>query len=293
MKRKDIQHIKMISLLLWLSCYLISSCTKEITPLNKSDGSNGLGGEISYFNASEHILSQIKFSLTSAGTPGKSYVLIDHTADSVLNNVKLLGKDYPFFEFEHAITAPFTYYNNSLAQPWVIYQRLSADNHQIVLMDTSRHSMIKTNVKLETGKPLTVYFADSLGVFRTRIRRDTPIRNNANIGLQIGQLSPDAGPVYFTIDDKTPPGFPREMKYGDFTSFVGVANPLPDTLRINCYKVGDNTIPIARGFLPTEPGYSYSIILKGYMNGAAYLDNKNSMSITIPSNLQLFITKTH
>lgn len=278
--------------IIWMSC-LLSGCKKEVSPADKQNGPEGLGGQISFYNASEHLSSQLSFGEMGNTHYGRCFVLLDQPADSMLNDNQLLKLDYTGFNPDNRDIAPSTGFNNTLLQPWVIYRRLNPGSHQVFLMDSTRHTLIKRQVDIETGRPATVYFADKMGEFYSWVRKDVPLRDNSKIGLQVAHFGPDAGKVFFTIDNITPPGFPAEMQFGDISSYIPYENPRPDTLRLKFYKVGDKETVIARTFVLTEPGYSYSVVLKGYQNEVNYEDKRSHNPVHIVPNLHLFITKTH
>ena len=222
--------------------------------------------QVNFINASAQLFGDLSYN-------GKAYILTDRK-DTTYQSVFL-----PYFSRDNKFQYPSTAYNASLTQSWITYLNLAPGTHQFILVDTSHYLRVKDNINLKINAPVSIYYTDSLGYFKSFIFQDQLINEPANVRLRFLDFSPDAGNVFFTIDEKpaSSRGFIKSLKYGGVTSFVSYPNPKTDTLRINFYQATDSTTIIARTFLQAEPGHSYTLALTGYYSPfVSYPDPKNS-----------------
>ena len=264
MSKKNIHHTLWISMLIVINVGFLSSCKKEALP-----DTVGNDGQISFFNVSAQLSNDVGYS-------GNAYVLTDLT-DTIYKSGNLPGNNTPVFgqnEFQY----PSTIFNSTLRQPWVMYMRLKTGMHQFTLVDTGHYLRVRDKFAIAPNAPVSVYYTDSLGYFRSLILQDQLINKPGIVRLRFIDLSPDAGKVFFTINEKaaSSSGFVQSLKYGQSAPFVDYPNPRTDTLRINFYQAADSSTVVASAFLQAAPGRSYTLALNGYYNQSiSYPDPKN------------------
>jgi hypothetical protein len=242
---------------------------------------------ISFYNASEYLQNQIQNGY------GKSYLLID-TPDTTLRPdgtaQQLPGfvRDLWGYQFPN-----FFYYTRSV-QPWISYMRIAAGTHTVLLTDTGAHHPVAFNrIKTTPDIPLSVYYADSAFQFRSWILPDTAAVPGNAIGIRVLDLSPDAGPVFFTINGQyvNSAGFPDTLKYGRVSSFIPWANPVQDTLVIRFYQTADSSNALTTSLLYSTPGHAYNLLLRGYLTGGTWQDPFTGRSQSVQADLQTVITQ--
>lgn len=259
----------------------VASCSKSA---NLPDALAIPDSQVSFYNASEYLRTVLQ------GNNGRSQILIDsvnmtYRGDSMSYRpgFSSLGYMYQF---------PNELYNSNQAQPWIKYIRLYPGTHTISLTDTSgNYSLVATWAKLRTDAPTSVYFADSVGYFKSWIMADTVTRNDSAIHLRLLDLSPDAGKVFFTINGKKAAGIPDSLQYGKTTGFLPLPLPAPGRLLIKCYALGDSTTILASSFLNAAPGHAYNILLKGYKGNRWMRDPSNGKFVTFTPGLNISITQ--
>jgi hypothetical protein len=258
---------KTAGVLMVMLIILLAACKKDLQP--HSD--NTSDGQVAFINASAQLFSDLGFN-------GNAYILKDIT-DTTYKPVNLSSPDMPYLNKQYKYQYPSTNFNATLAQPWVNYLHTSTGAHQFILIDTAHYLRVKDEVDLKANTPVSIYYADSLGYFRSFILEDQLINEPGKVRLRFLNLSPDAGDVFFTINEKpaSSSGFINSFKYGSLTSFVSYPNIKRDTLRINFYRAGDSTTVVATTFLQADPGRSYTLALQGYYSQfVSYPDPKDS-----------------
>jgi hypothetical protein len=186
---------------------------------------------------------------------GNTYLLID--TSRVAGFTKTSQYMYPTTEF-----------NQSLSVPWIYYMHLHPGTHTFTLLDTGLTSRVTDHPALSANAPTSIFYTDSLGYFRSLILPDQYNTRDSTVNIRFINLSPDTGPVFFTIDEKpaSQQGFNAAYAYGQNSAFVDYPNPATDSLRINFYQSGDSVDVIARLFLLVDPGHAYTFALQGYIN---------------------------
>lgn len=239
---------------------------------------------ISFYNASEYLQNQLKISNGGASCN----ILID-TPDTTSRPDGSPTTSIPYFANDnyHLYQCP------NLSSPWISYIRIPSGLHSVVLSDTSKaqHPLAFNRITTVPGEPMTIYYADSLGRFRTWTLIDTVTVSDDNIGIRVMDFSPDAGSVFFTINNQPPAGFPDSLHYGQVSSFVRWPTPVADTLQLRFYNAGDSTDIVAIAFLDASPGHAYNLLLHGYQYAHNYPDPVTGQSLPFNPDMQAVITQ--
>ena len=243
---------------------LCHSCREQVTtPAGRSDDA-----QISFICASTQLMNINGYGISDG------VVLIDNT-DSAFPQVRPDISNQPFFSAADKFMYPFSEFNTTLTVPWIFYMHLYPGKHSFTLLDTGLLFRAVDQFQLPANAPVSIYYADSMGFFRSLVLQDQFTTNNSQVNLRFLDLSPDAGKIFFTIDEQPAAvqGFDSTYSYGQHSAFVNFPNPLSDTLRINFYQAGDSVDVIAREFLQADPGHAYTFALQGYYNtNPSYID---------------------
>ncbi|WP_212002043.1 DUF4397 domain-containing protein [Chitinophaga sp. HK235] len=253
---------------------LAAACRQQDNDLQPEDA------QIGFYNASEYIRLQLK------NNPKTNYLFVD-TKDTVPSDAipRFTGSDY-LNQF------PNKFYYVNHPQPWLSYIRVMPGSHQLILRDTSMsRTLVMDTVLSRHGEPMTVYFADDKGKFRTWKLSDQVNTKSDSTYLRVLNLSPDAGKVFLTINGKVPTGFPASLDYGDVTRFTGRAVSGPDTLRVRLYQQAAPDVDIISTTLLTTPGSAYNIVLSGSLNGQSFIDPATGRSLSYDARLKLALTQ--
>jgi len=257
---------------------ILAACRKNANEWSQPDS------QIGFFNASEYLQNQM------LNTHGRSYILID-TKDTTHSGST--ASVTPFFgNGENLFQFPNFFYYSLQPLPWISYMRMHPGTHTITLTDTGGvHPLITTGVTTAPGNPVTVYFADSLGYFRSWALTDAVKEMPGMVMLRALHLSPDAGNVFFTIGGQAVTGFPASMQYGQITSFVARPNPVADTLQIRFYKAGDSVNVLTSASLSVLPGHAYNLVLRGYLNNRSFKDPITGKYLNFYPDLKVMLTQ--
>lgn len=258
---------------------VITSCKKSEDPLRNTDAS------LSLYNASEYLQSAVN-------NGRRIQILIDSpgTSYSFHGDSAYYHPSFGSSPFQYQF--PNEFYNSTLSHPWIKYMRMYPGAHSISLMDNdSRRSLTITSAGLRTDVPTSVYFADSLGNFRSWVTIDTLTRIDSAIRLRVLDLSPDAGSVFFTIDGHPATGFPDSLQYGRITNFLPWHNAASGKLLIQFFNTTDSTTILAGSFLDAAPGHTYNILLRGYKKGQICNDPVSGRPLRFSPDLVVTITQ--
>lgn len=275
--RASVLKITFVALIIFLA-----ACKKEL----KTPAAESPDAKVAFISVSP----QLSNDLIPYGT---AYVLKDITDT---NATKQFLNTMPALNIGSKMQYPTTVSNTSLQQPWIEYLHLPSGPHLFTLVDTSHFLRVRDQVNFQADKPVSIYYADSLGHYRSFILPDDFTSNPGEVGLRFLNFSPDAGNVFFTIDEKpaSASGFVNSFKYGQITPFVNYPNPRADTLRVNFFQASDSTTVIASAFVQAAPGHAYTLALQGYLNGSAtYFDPKNHKLKTIQASLSVQINNNN
>jgi len=265
----------------------VFACTKEINPRSISGGG---GGRVSWFNLSEDVLAQLKVTYNTI------YVLIDSSDTAIGKKGPAYLSPIPYFNASSSFLTqyPTDQFNNSLGQPWARYVPLAAGAHTLILIDSGQHPIDTTKLTVSPTDSLSIFYSDSLGVYKTFVFRDTLIPQPTNTGLRVIDLSPDAGKVVFTIDRMQPSGFPDTLQYGTVSSFVSRgASPAGDTLKVRFYDPTDMTTELARSTVYTRPGHGYTIVLTGYARSESYMNSYRGKQVFMSADLRVTVYQNY
>jgi hypothetical protein len=260
---------------------LVAACQKHVNVVSDP------AAQLSFFNASEYVLGQ------TLNTSGFSFLLIDakdttHSGvggPSIASTPSFSGGQYQFPNFFYYTRQPVS---------WISYMRVHPGLHTVTLTDTGgHHSLMTTAVKTAQGNPVSVYYSDSLGVFRSWTLIDTVSEISTAVKLRVFDLSPDAGNVFFTIGGRAATGFPDSLRYGQITGFVPWDNPVADTLQFRFFNTGDSVDIIASGSLSVMPGHAYNVLLTGYMSSQFFLDTLTGSYLNFNPDLKLLFTQNN
>ncbi|MGO4292048.1 hypothetical protein [Chitinophaga sp. RAB17] len=252
----------------------------SLSACRHQDDLQPVDAQIGFYNASEYVRLQLRNNYKP------SYVFID-TKDTVgsATTSRFATGDY-INQFPNQ-----SYYVNH-PQPWLSYIRIIPGTHQLLLMDTGMHRvLVKDTVVSRHGTPMTVYFADNLGEFRTWKLSDEVNTQSDAIHLRVLDLSPDAGKIYLTINGHAPAGFPSSFQYGDVAGFIPVPVKGPDTLRIRFYHPETPGESILSTTLLTTPGGAYNIVVKGYENAQGFVDPASGSYLSFDASLKVALTQ--
>lgn len=266
----------------------LSSCRKTGNLTDNSDA------QISYYNASEYLQSEL------ASNRGYCYILMDTPDTTSRSDGSALS--IPYFNGEMYLNQfPNSYFYSRYNQPWISYMRISTGLHTIVLTDTGgTHALVYNRVNAVHNVPLSVYYADSLGHFRSWVVRDSTTIPDSSIAIRVLDLSPDAGNVFFTINgqyvggvinEQSAGGFPDSLQFGKISGFIPWHNPVADTLVVRFYQTTDSTDVLTSGYLSATPGHSYNILLRGYLNPPTFSDPFSGKQLQYKVDLRTTITQ--
>lgn len=261
----------------------LAGCKKEVKvePFSET--------QINFYNASFLVQQQIK----TKSMPG-ALILFDTEDPNFKPENSVNGFTMPYFGNSDIFARQFPNetVNARKSQPWTIYMHTGAGAHNVTLLDTGRKVLVKSKIATAIDKPVTVYFTDSLGVFHQMVTVDEQLPVSNKFRLRMVHLSPDAAEVYATVDGKTLGEIGKGLKYRSFTAYQDLESTRTDTLKINVYKKGDPTTAIAKAFLETQPGHSYTMVLSGYQQGGVVFKGPGGEDIVTSRNLELFINKS-
>jgi hypothetical protein len=226
---------------------------------------------------------------------GGGYVLIDNT-DSAFPQIRPGTLNQPVLDQEAQFMYPTTPFNETLTVPWIFYMHLYPGRHSFTLVDTGLILRATDEVQLGPNAPVSIYYADSVGYFRSLVLQDQFTTQSSQANIRFLDLSPDAGSIFFTIDDQpaSAQGFDTTYAYGQHSGFIPFPNQVSDTLRINFYQAGDSVDVIAREFLQADPGHAYTFILEGYYNTSpSYPDPLTGKTKTPTGGLSILVNKNY
>lgn len=247
---------------------------------SRKDDLSPVDTKVGFYNASEFVRLQLQNNYR----PG--YLFID-TKDTVGIATT------PRFQTGTFVNQfPNIFYYQNHPQPWLDYMHLFAGTHQLLLMDTSGHRvLVKDSLVARHDQQTTIYFADSLGKFRTwKVSDEANIATDA-IGLRLIHLSPDFGKMYFTVNGQKVTGFPASVDYGDVTAFIPRPVKGPDTLKIRIYHPETPEQSVLSATLLTTPGSAYNIVLKGYENAQSFNDPVTGDFLSFDGSLRVALTQ--
>lgn len=254
--------------LIILFCIVLTACKKE-NQLNDASANDALVT----FNI---VSAQLQSDLAAKNN---CYVLIDR-ADTTYQPLNLSNPELPYFNNNYKFQYPTNTFNAGLQQSWAIYGHIKPGAHTLNLIDSAHYLRNSSKINLAANKNFSIYYADSLGYFRSFVLQDELINQPGKVRLRFLDFCPDATELAFNIDDKpaAQSGFVNKMNYGTTTGFVNYDTPRPDTLKIDFYQPSDPQTIVATTFLKTQPGRSYTLALMGYLSGfASYPDPKNNL----------------
>ncbi|MBN9379755.1 MAG: DUF4397 domain-containing protein [Chitinophagaceae bacterium] len=259
---------------------LAGACQKKVMVTSTPDS------QISFYNVSEYIQIQ------TLNTSGQSFLFID-AKDTTHSGVTVPVSNTPSFgSGEYQFPNYFYYTRQTL--PWISYMRVHPGEHSITLTDTGgHHPLITSAVTTVPGSPVSVYYADSLGHFRSWVLTDTVTESAGAVRLRVIDLSPDVGNVFFTIGGQPAAGFPDHQQYGQISPFVAWPNPVADTLQIRFYNTRDSVDVVASGSLSVTPGHAYNVVLTGYTNSQAFPDPVTGRYLNFNPDLKVLLTQNN
>ncbi|MBC9911748.1 DUF4397 domain-containing protein [Chitinophaga varians] len=278
--------MKTINKSTWLAavmgCMIVAACSKEVTVPDTADA------QISFYNASEKLVGEAKLLIGG----NRVFVLVD-SKDTNYVPVDAISK-HPFFADENPYQYPHPLsYNNKQLVQWQVYMRMAPGKHTLLLTDSSRRTLINSEVTTAYGLPVTVFYADKDGVFSTWAVPDHLQWEDNKVRLRMMNFCPDGAPVFFTINGNVPTEFAAETKYGDIQDFKSFAAKPLDTMRIKFYHTADKENPVASATLYTEAGHSYTVLLRGYENAHTYVDPVTGQNVGMPATLKAVACKNY
>ncbi|NML23869.1 DUF4397 domain-containing protein [Pseudoflavitalea sp. G-6-1-2] len=266
------------SLFICAAVFAVAACKKDVSPL--PDEPQSPGGELSYVNASEDLIRQIRSSSNIAFT---SFVLVDSKDTTYGRKIRTVLNVFPFFNQEYQLQFPTDLANHKLDVPWMRYAPYTVGEHEITLMDTAHHPILTRKVTTATNSPATVYFSDALGSYNALVLKDTLVSQPGKVGLRIVNMCPDAD-LTFTINDMKVNSFPAMMKYGEYSSLVHINSAAADTFKIKVYRADDPENIIARNTLITGTGHGYTVLITGYAQDQLYKAPYLDQWVTVNAN---------
>ncbi|MBN9379750.1 MAG: DUF4397 domain-containing protein [Chitinophagaceae bacterium] len=267
-----------------LSCCLLlltGGCKRENGPLTTPNA------QVGFYNAS-YCLSLM---ISDAHGSHKAPLLLDNDdPDYTPPPQGAASQTLPSFDSRatSSLQFPNSGTNAGILQPWILYMRVSSGQHRLLLLDTNlvhRRILDTTVFNAVTDVPRTIYFSDSMGVFRSVITRDEQKLLQDSIRIRLVDLSPDAGMVTLVVN-KTGHFF-YSAAYGSVSTYVNY--PLKDAARLTMQVRSsvDSTKVLARTILNASPGRSYTLLLQGYNNGGGSFTDPDGKPVTINANIGL------
>ncbi|MHA4810850.1 hypothetical protein ACX0G9_22270 [Flavitalea flava] len=266
---------------------LLPSCKKNVHPEMQA---GLIPGRITFLNLSEDLQLEVSQSIRYSQF---SYVLIDNPDTNYVKTVEGFD-EMPYFSQERPMQYPIAdIYNIKQDQPWIKYQWLTTGDHQLILTDTGRHPVVRLPVNISADNPLTVWYMDSLGQYRGAITRDHFQSKTGQVDLRVVDASPDAGPVFFTINQEPAKDFPDTLKYGTISSFIQRSVTVADTLRLRFYSVADSSTVLTRTTLVVQPEHAYTIVLTGYYQSNYYINPYSGKPVWPSPDLRILLFKNN
>lgn len=271
MMKKNILHNyiwMLVAGLLW-----ITACRKTDDIIPPEDA------QVGFYNVSEYVYQQIKNSYRY------NYVFID--------NDTLPSRQTPAFTtMDYQFQYPNRPFYATQSQPWITYLRVTPGYHRLALTDTSaRFTLITDTLNTQPGHPVTVYFADNLGKFRTWKINDDVNTSSDSVYLRLLHFSPDAGDIYYTINGERPKTSPTSFVYGTIPGFTARPCKGLDTLRLRFYRTAEPNDAFFSARLMTTPGGAYNLVVKGYQNNQSFKDPASKQSVNISAGLNVMLTQ--
>jgi hypothetical protein len=268
------------SLSLMCALYLLGSCKKSTAPLTEPNA------QVSFYHASYILSLMISDAKGSHQAP---LILDNNDSDYVPPAQGAATQALPAFDSRSSNNIGFQFPNNGtnagILQPWILYMQINPGAHSLLLVDTNlvhRRKLVTTSFTATTDVPQTIWFADSLGVFKTVISMDEQVLIQDSIRIRLAHFSPDAGRVFLTVNKQQ--SFFDSTDYGMVSAYRNY--PLTDAARLSIQlrSSADTTQVLARTILNAAPGRSYTLLLKGYNTGGqAFKDPDGNTILTNPN----------
>lgn len=260
---------------------LTGGCKREDSPLTTPNA------RVGFYNAS-YCLSLM---ISDAHGSHKAPLLLDNDdPDYTPPPQGAASQTLPSFDSRGASSLQFpnSSVNGGILQPWLLYMRVSSGQHRLLLLDTNlvhRRVLDTTVFNAVTDVPRTIYFSDSMGVFRSVVTRDEQKLVQDSIRIRLVHLAPDAGRVTLVVN-KTVHFFDSTV-YGSVSMYINY--PLADAARLTMQVCSstDSTRILARTILNASPGRSYTLLLQGYSNSGGSFRDPDGKPITINANIGL------
>jgi hypothetical protein len=281
---------------IYLTALLGIACKKDVNP----DKLPGIPlGQITYLNISEDLRAQVSQAVRYSQY---SYVLVDNEDTSYV--LPGSGVGFPCFSQYSPLQYPVADGINSiLDQPWIKYDLQARVDHRLILTDTGHRALVRMPVTVPPDTPVTVWFMDSLGSYQGIVTKDVFNHQDGKAGIRLVDASPDAGPVFFTINKEfaggdpaqgiPATGFPDTLKYGNISPFIQRSVAVLDTLKLRFYSVADSTTVLIRSSLIIQPGHAYTVVLAGYNQSESYTSPRTGAPVSLSADLRIVLFKNN
>lgn len=275
------------------ACFFIIMLTlMGAVACNKSnDKTSPTDSQICFYNASYTLQRQVNLD----NYMERAVILFDESNPDFKRNRSDTGYGMPGFGNFNSIQFPNERYNSRQPQPWIIYMHTDAREHTINLLDTGRRLLIATKATTTIQTPVTIYFADSAGIFKALVTQDDQKIADTIARIRLVHLSPDAGQVYATINNNKGGALGNGLNYLQATPYQDLAVGQNDTLRVKIYRSGDTTAALmTRTTVEASPGHCYTLMLTGYYKTTGTYKAPDSIAnIQIKPGLFLTTTKNY
>lgn len=265
---------------------LFSACKQTIIePANNS-------GRVMFVNASAYLTEMLK-------TPNQnvlSYVLIDDgspgvTIDSTNGAEGIASPVFRRVGGQPTIYFPFMQNALQSSQYSIGYMRLDAGKHRYDLLDTGKNSLIDTSYTLNTEKPMSVFFADSVLKFSSvAVEHDEKVVPG-EARIKLVNLIPDAAGGGVSVQVAAQEPLTDGLAYLQSTSYVEYPVPEGERLYLNVYAKDNTATPFIQTSIAVRPGHSYLLMLKGYTKSLLRVRPEGGL-LRIPAEPRLEIINT-
>ena len=179
---------------------------------------------------------------------------------------------------------------NVTSPPWLGYMRVRPGLQEVSFLRTDSSFIMQTTIQTSIDKNECLLLSDSLGTYYT-----TEMEENSNPGLQSVQLNvlnlnPDAGPLQIKVNDADLQQLPYRSQTG-FKDFVTPSSSETFPLRIQLIRIAAGNETAGRTTINATPGHSYTLIINGYYNNAAYTDKHTGEQISMVPDFLLSVVR--
>lgn len=272
-----IQQVKkgacILAALVWLA-----ACNKKNDSVYPADGG------LAFYNASQLLRQEVQ----GKGLPALILLNANDPADTTY------GVHMPDFRPSFGGSESQQFFPrkaiNVTSPPWLGYMRVRPGLQEVSFLQTDSSFIMQTTIQTFIDKNDCLFLSDSLGTYYT-----TEMEENSNPGLQSVQLkvlnlSPDAGSLQIKVNDADLQQLPYRSQTG-FKDFATPSSSETFPMRIQVVRTAAGNEIAGRTTINATPGHSYTLIINGYYNSAAYTDKHTGEQISMVPDFLLSVVR--